>query len=275
MATTILGQLASRSAANCAAIAAEGALTPLTTLLGDGRNASELQIRVADALFHLSHSTSNKEAIIKAGGVRWRSCRARGCVRLTQAHRPRPARHIHIHIHKAASRLEAGRGGGCLASKREAALNSTLALPQVPPLVKMLTSSNLEAQTKAAAAICHLAATTAGQQFLTSAAGVPVLVQLLSSERLDAAKYAAGALWHLEALGENKVAIVRAGGILPLVRLLRRQESGEAQELAGARAQCSHARQACSCAVSDPAPLSERKYARLPAVAAAVACQTD
>lgn len=171
MAARTLALLSARSAANCGAIAAEGAISPLAALLGDGRNASELQIRVAECLFHLSHAAVNKEAIIDKGGVN--------------------------------------------------------------PLVKMLTSSNLDAQLFSCACLSHLAATTSGQQIIASANGVPLLVSLLSSERLDAAKHAAEALWHLEgAKAENKAAITKAGGIIPLVALLKREESAEAQELA-------------------------------------------
>jgi len=91
----------------------------------------------------------------------------------------------------------------------------------------------VEAQTRAAIAVCQLAASTSAQQLISDANGIQHLVKLLSSPHALAATNAAGALWHLENLATTKGVIVAAGGIAALVELLGRvidSETGEGQE---------------------------------------------
>jgi len=100
----------------------------------------------------------------------------------------------------------------------------------VEPLVKMLLSPNIEAQTRATIAVCQLAASNTSQQLIADADGIPHLVGLLSSSNATAAANAAGALWHLESLASTKGVIVAVGGIPALVDLLCRSVESDSSE---------------------------------------------
>lgn len=88
------------------------------------------------------------------------------------------------------------------------------------PLVSMLSSDSIEAQTHAAAALWHISAVGSNRDAISTLGCIGPLVNLLSGTSGDAQKFSAGTLWHLASSADNRVAMVNAGAIHPLVDLL-------------------------------------------------------
>ena len=203
MATRILAVLAGRSAASCAAIAAEGAIAPLCGLLGDGRNASGLQTRVAEVLFHLCQFAANKEALIGAGGA----------PPLVQMLIPSAQREAQLHACACLSRIAATTKGQQIIAGAGG----------VPLLVALLSSETLETARYAAEALWHLGGSKGENKATIVKVGgiVPLVALLRRHESAEAQAFAAGVLADLaKDKGVAKRAIVNVGGVGPLVTLL-------------------------------------------------------
>ncbi|GLC57934.1 hypothetical protein PLESTB_001291300 [Pleodorina starrii] len=96
----------------------------------------------------------------------------------------------------------------------------------IPPLVKLLNSSDTGVQEQAAGALGVLAGNDANQVAIAQAGGIPPLVKLLNSSDTGVQEQAAGALGVLAGNDANQVAIAQAGGIPPLVKLLNSSDTG-------------------------------------------------
>ena len=204
MATKLIAMLGARASSNCAAIVGEGAIAPLVGLLGDGRNASELQVRVADALFFLSRSVEGKADIVKHGGVQ-------PLVRmLSSANQEAQARASGALWHLAAS---------------SAAQQLIVSVGGVQLLVILLSSPRLDCAKHAAGALWRLEGGHADiKGAIVKAGGIlPLVVLLGRSESPEAQELAAGVLSDLakeKASIGNKRSIINVGGVKQLAKLL-------------------------------------------------------
>ena len=229
---------------------------PLVALL-DVRNASA-QMKAAELLAILAaRSTAHRTTVARASAIP-------SLVRLLG-----DGRNVKTtQVHSAAALCELARA----AENRELVVSAG----GVEPLVGMLTSASVEAQSRACAAVFHLSPLTSTQQRVVGAGGILPLVKLLASGHLEAARGAAGTLWHVAAHAENKVAIVKAGAIVPLVTLLARTDSPEAQEAAAgvlaALAKEKGAAKRAICNTGGLAPLIELLSAGTPTAQKHAAC---
>ena len=187
-----LAVLATRSAENRRAITTANAIVPLVRLLGDGRNvrAQTPQERAAAVLSDLAKD-------------QW----------LTQC--------MHSYVHASDALIADVRLALCVLQAKMAENKlAIVAHGGVRPLVAMLSSDSLKAQTNAAGALCQMAAIANSKTAIAEANGIVPLVTLLATDSVEAQKWSTGALWHLASSADNKTAMVNAGAIPSLVALV-------------------------------------------------------
>jgi hypothetical protein len=231
---------------NQLALARVGAIEPLAVLLGSETEASQLYAQ--GALLNMAMAQENRTAVVKplvellevrnaaaqmkaAESLSMLASRsAENRVVVAQAGAiPALVRLLGDGNNVSTSQIRAAAALGDLARAGECK-QEIVAAGGVEPLVKMLLSPNIEAQTRATIAVCQLAASNTSQQLIADADGIPHLVGLLSSSNATAAANAAGALWHLESLASTKGVIVAVGGIPALVDLLCRSVESDSSE---------------------------------------------
>ena len=262
-----LAILASRSAANRAAIAVAGAIAPLVALMGDGRNVSTSQVHAAAGLSDLARASENKAAIVSAGGVaplvrmlstnnadaQGFACCALSHLASTAAAQQQIANHsgiVPLVGHLSSERLATANAASQALWHLAVTVNNKATVVKaggIPRLVALLSrTDSTDARESTAAVLAELARNSSqglnSQKAIVSAGGIPLLVATLKrAESPGAQKHAACALWGLTDSAAHQAAAVAAGAVPPLVALLK--ATSEAQGYAAA-ALCNVARNA-------------------------------
>lgn len=193
-----LGELAAGSAAQCAAIAAAGAVPPLVQLIGGSSNTA-VQTPAAQLLqLVVEKGRLSRDAIMAAGGMA-------PLVALLEQGRP-------------LARGTAACALSWLARQDEQCSSDIVAAGAVGPLVQLLQCNNTVAQAQAASALQHIAACSEQlSRAIWEAGAVPLLVRLIPTLE-DKAVFALGAM----AIDRDEVreAIAAAGAVALLEQLL-------------------------------------------------------
>lgn len=91
----------------------------------------------------------------------------------------------------------------------------------IPPLVKLLYSSNWKVKEHSVTALLNLSLDEANKRLIAREGAIPAVIEVLQNGTDEARENAAATLFSLSMLNENKVMIGCLKGIPPLVKLLR------------------------------------------------------